>query len=128
MPTMRLNRNHRLISVKGHSVQFLKGEDTYVPAQLVQEAIAVGGELVDGESPFKEEVALPPIPEGVEREEKIIATMIEMQKRNDRNDFTGSGLPNAKVIEGVLGFAVYAEERNRLWEALLVRQSDARGA
>ena len=55
MPEFTLNRNHRLISLTGHTIQFVKGEPVAVPAVLKGEVIAIGAQPVDGNTDVLDE-------------------------------------------------------------------------
>ena len=46
MPEFTLNRNHRLVSLTGHTIQFVKDEPVFVPQECKAEAIAIGAQIV----------------------------------------------------------------------------------
>ncbi|MFM1891536.1 MAG: hypothetical protein RLZ44_613 [Pseudomonadota bacterium] len=125
MPQMILNRKHRYISLEGNSVAFEKGTPAFVPPNLVSYALSIGAEFVSDAEESKyspkamEQRDLPPIPRGDDRRSKIKDIMRQMRERNHRDDFTASGLPNAKTLTRVLGFEVDVKERNETWEEVL---------
>ncbi len=113
------DRNVTVRSTQGVVVRFRKGEPVYVPPQAQNEVIAVGAHLVDGESGLsdeKEVFSLPTPPAGTERRTSIIEVMRAMMARNQREDFTGAGKPNAMEITKTVGFRVEKGERDELWD------------
>jgi hypothetical protein len=119
-----LNRNHRIISMTGHSVVFKKGEETFVPDVMIPEVVALGGERVD----IKQDALLPeentsPALSPEDRKDKILETIKLMFGRNTRGDFTGNGTPNARVLSGLVGFTVNNTERDVLWQEFLDAQN-----
>jgi hypothetical protein len=116
MPIFKLNRNHTLRSLYGHVVTFKKDEDTFVPNIVVNECVAIGAVQVDGTPDVlgpEEKTEKPLSP--AEREAAILAAFDKLVATNDREDFTGSGLPSDKAVERETGFKVDTKERNSLW-------------
>lgn len=114
MPWFTLNRNYALSTTKGHSVNFKKGEKTWVPKLIVQEALAIGAiceEQLDVLPETKEQVAVT----DADRKKNIFAAFEKLLLRNNRGDFSASGHPHPKKLEDVLGFDVPAKEREILW-------------
>jgi hypothetical protein len=116
MPIFKLNRDHTVRSLFGHVIAFKKGEDTFVPPLCVAEVVAIGAEQQDGTPDL-----LPPevTPDKVlmpdEREALIMAAFEELVAKNERDAFTGSGMPTDKALEKTVGFKVDMKERNALW-------------
>lgn len=127
MPDYTLNRNFTLRSTKGHILNFKKGVPMYVPPELERDVVAIGGEPVSGEAPAvvddELEKIAPAAPSGDERESKILAAFAALVKRNAREDFSASGIPNTRALREALGFSVDVKERDRLW--IEYRERDA---
>jgi hypothetical protein len=121
--TYKLNRNYLLHTKTGNTIQFLKGEPTYVPKHCVKEAVALGAELLEGEvvDALEDEVVIVHVtPE--ERVAKLKDAFRVLEERNERNDFTGNGQPNVHALEKLVGFAVEAKERTKVWEDYLLEK------
>jgi len=120
---MTLNRKYRHISLNGNSVAFEKDVPSFVPPNLVAHMLGVGGAFVTDEDDQRfnpntaPEPVIPTTPVGDERATQITKMMAAMVERNERDDFTGSGLPSKHVLEKLLGFDVDTKERNILWTA-----------
>ena len=119
-----LNRNHRLISLTGHTVQFVKGEPVFVPPALKAEAIAIGAQPVDGDTDVLEEekevIELTP----EERTEALIKAFKVLQGRNGRGDFTGQGVPAIPALRKLVEFAPEKKEVETLWTSFLESQAE----
>lgn len=119
------NRKFVLRSTKGHSIQFEKGEATYVPKSLHQEAMEKGCLPCDAEGKLIDEIAKAPAP--VERvvkqmpadaetlHEEILAEMRQIVKDNRSEEFAGT-TPSASVISVRLGYPVDQKEVRKVWE------------
>ncbi|WP_143541572.1 hypothetical protein [Rhodoferax fermentans] len=122
MPDYVLNRTYTHRSTLGHIVNFVKGMPTWVPPALEKEVTALGAEPVDGP---KQDVldpdkpALPLAPSGQERAAQVLAVFAQLEARNERGDFTGSGRPNLSILKELLGYEVIGKERDELWEEYL---------
>lgn len=124
MPLFTLHRNYVLRTTKGHSVGFVKDKPTWVPPECVPDAVAIGALAVDGNVnvlPDEErpEVYLTPD----QRQSKLFEAFESLIARNERGDFTGSGLPNAKKLSSIVGFEVTNVERNAAWMAFTANQT-----
>ena len=121
MPHFVLNRTWPLQG-HGHSINFIKGEPTWVPPALVNDAVAIGAECVDGPvdvlGPEKiEEVELT----AEEREVLLNAAFDQLVARvgtgdEVREDFNAQGLPNVKALGAITGFTPTTKERNAAWQ------------
>ena len=117
MPNMTLHRNFILRSKFGHAINFRTGKPTHVPPVCVAEAVAIGAQGVEdtvdviGDEP-KEEVHLAPH----EREEHIMKAIEKLVARNERNDFTGAGLPDLRRMNALLDFEATKPERDMVWQ------------
>lgn len=126
MPLMTMNRDFIIKSTMGHVVRFTKDEPIYVVPDLYQEALKYGAELVDEKDKIVQKN--PPSkasPQGQERHDKIKEAITQMLTRNERGDFTGSGLPALPVLDKLVGFAVESSERSQIWEIIQVENSGA---
>lgn len=108
-------RNRTIVSLCGLSIEFKKGELTYVPPAMYAEVIAVGG-VPENEI---EEDELPPAPatpaELIEREAKMFSAFEAIVLRGNRDDFTAGGVPHNSVLARELGWSVQAKERDAAW-------------
>lgn len=123
MPWFTLNRNYALSTTKGHSVNFKKGEKTWVPNGIVQEAIAIGAQ------PDEPIDILPPEVEKVhitdeKRRELFFAVFEKLLLRNQRGDFSANGQPHPKKLEEMLGFEVGQKEREAMWAQYNAKKSE----
>ena len=109
-----LNRNLTLHSVLGHSIRFIKGEPTHVPAPLIPEVVALGAQAVDSEPGIDapEEKPATPVLDDQERGQAILAAIELIIERNSRLDFTAGGAPTTQAVEKITGFDVYVREVN----------------
>jgi hypothetical protein len=110
---MTLNRRHSLGSTLGHRILFEKNKQTPVPKVLLEEALAIGAERVDGQAAFAEPVAgaQPLSPEA--RATAIRKALDEVVAKNDRDDFTAAGNPSLKALEKITNFRVDKLEQQR---------------
>lgn len=116
MPDFVLHRDYTLCSMKGHAIDFMKGQPTWVPPECVKEAVAIGATPVDGPvEVLTPETVEAVAPEGDERQQLVFAAFEDMELTNEREDWTASGMPTTSALERVLGFEVDSKERNALW-------------
>ena len=120
MPMFTLNRDYPLQGF-GHSINFRKGEPTWVPPLLVNAAVAIGAVSEDGPVDVlgpEPEVHVPMTPD--ERETLLVAAFEQMEARNGdpafREDFNAQGLPHVKALAKIVGFTPMTKERNELWQ------------
>jgi hypothetical protein len=124
MPKMVMNRKYALNSLCGRSVNFEKGVPVWVPPAAVKEALALGAEGVDEKiDPLEvtetgDKTPAPPAAplSQTEREEKIIEAFRLITTREQRGDFTAQGVPNTRIIGGIVGFDVMRQDVDPLWE------------
>jgi hypothetical protein len=107
----------------GHMIGFVKGEKTWVPPAAVPFAVAIGAQPVDD---TLETEGIDPIPKepppsvqmtAEDRKKKAFAAFEMLLLRNNRGDFTASGMPHVKKLSDVVGFDVAPGERDELWIA-----------
>ena len=116
MPQFTLHRNYVLRTTKGHTLNFVKDEPTHVPPICVNDAVAIGAVAVDGDVDVLGEEETVEIPLTIaERKEKVFAAFRTMAGRAIREDFTASGVPNAKRLPVMTGFEVTSKERDAYW-------------
>lgn len=116
-----LNRDKVLSSVKGHTIEFKKGEPVYVPADMHSEAMAIGA-LPTEALPEEPEVTGSEPTDPAERERVIMEAMENLVLRNQRGDFLASGLPNVTAIKELIGFGIHHKERDVIWTKVLAKQ------
>mgnify|MGYP006279548473 CR=1 FL=1 len=116
MPMFVLGRDYNLSSVQGYSLHFKKGTPLHVPPRCVPEVVAIGGQCVDGEvdvlpPEVKEEIPL----SQEERDALLREAIVELLEKNERNDFTGQGVPTAKAVARVAGTKFDVAEIHAGW-------------
>ena len=117
MPKMVLNRNHTIRAL-GRDVQFVKNVPVDVHPELVPLAAGAGAMMVDGspaiaEVPENTYVA----PEGDARQKTVFAAFEKLVLRKQRGDFTASGFPDLRVLNGMFEFRVDRKELEATWDA-----------
>lgn len=117
MPLFTLHRNYILRTTKGHSIRFIKGQPVNVPTVCVEDAVAIGAQAVDAQDGdiLGEENKPQPSMTSEERKAKVFEAFGVMKTRNERGDFTASGIPNAKRLPALLGFELTSKERDTYW-------------
>ena len=118
-----LNRDYRLISKTGHSIQFVKGDPVFVPPECKQEVIAIGAQPVDGDTTVlaEEETIVEFTRE--ERDEQLIKAFKLLQERNERGDFTGQGVPAIPALKKLIEFTPEKKEVEALWASYVEEQA-----
>ena len=124
-PKLTLNRNHTLVTTKGHVIQFVKDIPTHVPPPVYQDAIAIGAVPEDGTSPdiLKEEIEATAPLSIEEREGAITATFAGLIERNARETFTAAGHPHFNAVSELVGFKVGGKEVAAAWQ----KYNDSKG-
>lgn len=127
MALFTLHRRFTLRTTKGHVIKFEKDRPTWVPPLAVHDAIAIGARSVDGknldniEEDEKQEIPMSP----QERQDKVFEAFRTMKARNERLDFTASGVPNAKRMPPLLGFEITSRERDDYWKQFHAEELEA---
>lgn len=128
MGLMVMQRNYALASLCGRVINFKKGEPVWVPPGAVKEALAVGAEGVDEKlDPLevdKVEIKAPPPLSQPERNAKIIEAFGLITTREQRGDFTAQGVPNTRILSGLIGFDVMRQDVDPLWEEFRKAKTD----
>lgn len=117
MPLFTLHRNHVLRTTKGHTISFVKDTPQHVPQVCVNDAVAIGAVAVNNDVDVlgvEEEVVVHLTT--AERKGKIFEAFSTMSGREIREDFTASGVPNAKRMPPLTGFEVTSKERDKYWQ------------
>lgn len=119
MPFMKLRRNYRLATTKGHSIQFEANEPAWVPPACVADAVAIGAEATDA---TEIDVTPQPAPspnsgpaDAASREQDIMGAINLLVARNDREDFTGGGLPKLAAVVALIGYKTDKKELEAVW-------------
>jgi hypothetical protein len=116
MPLFVLHRNHILRTTKGHTIRFEKKRATHVPNVCVADAVAIGAVAVDSDVDVLGDEKVAPIPlTPDERKAQVFAAFATMSRREERLDFTASGVPDAKRVAAMTGFDVTARDRDKYW-------------
>ena len=126
MPWFTLNRNFALSTTKGHSVNFKKGERTWVPQGIIAEAMGVGAipedlavvEALTQETPERKSI------DAEKRKDLIFAAFEKLMLRAGRGDFSASGHPHPRKLEELLGFEMHQKEREGLWEEYRTKKAE----
>lgn len=114
-----MHRNRTVSSTCGLSVEFKKGEPTYVPPPMYNDVIAVGA-VPEDEIPESEMPKGKPTPEQLaEREAQMMAAFTKITDANSREDFTAGGTPTQAAMSRELGWTPAAKERDAAWSKFL---------
>lgn len=109
-----LQRNRTVATLRGHVIEFKKGEPTYVPPDCYDEVIAIGAvpeeELVEAEQPAGSEPT-----ELAARRSALFDAFDAIVLRNNSSDFTAGGVPGAKAVAAILGWTPDNKERTDAW-------------
>ena len=108
----------------GHFIRFVKGEPTEVPREMWSDVQAAGA-VPESDLPSDEPVAVTVTHDPVERQQKYFDAFASLEERNERGDFTASGLPNSKTLEKLVGFQVVNNERDSMWEKYIASKISA---
>lgn len=117
-----LNRNHTHRSTMGHVISFKKGEPVYVPPVCRKEVVALGAECTDeafdsAAEALGEEKHVAPELTPVERAQKMREAFEVLLEKNQRQDFTGGGMPTPRAIERETQLVVDRTELTPVWLA-----------
>ena len=127
MPQFTLHRNYVLRTTKGHIIRFEKGKPTNVPPVCVEAAVGIGAQPVNGDVDVLGEEETPqPALTPAQRKDKIFEAFMIMKGRGERNDFTASGVPNAKRLPSLTGFEVTTNERDQYWTEFRAGEQEAK--
>ena len=119
MPNYVLNRDYVLVG-PGHRIGFVKGNPVWVPPELELEAVRIGAENVDGDTPDalgKAEVKSPEL-SAEERVIMITEAINQIVTANNSKDFTAAGSPSVKAVEMIVDFSVERAEIDEIWTKL----------
>lgn len=98
----------------GHTIEFKKGVPTHVPKEAIESVVAAGAIASDQEALHAEEEK-PVVPTDEDRKALIVAGIEDIVRQRKREDFGASGAPHVKSLSKALGFEVFAEERDTIW-------------
>jgi hypothetical protein len=123
---MVLHRSYVLGSKFGHSIGFDAGKPTWVPPNVVPEAVAVGAAMADGTS--ADIITDPVVPKAPSdpavRAADIEKAFVGIAARNERDDFMASGTPTSEAVSKVVGYKVPSKEISQVWSAYKERLAD----
>ena len=111
MPEFICNRTV-VITTKGHSVVLRKGQPSYVPLELVKEAIALGAEPVEG----SKDDYLPgdDTPEeqlsAEDRDALVFAAFDQLVAQNNSADFGADGKPSLAAVKALVKFNIVKKD------------------
>ena len=128
MPLFTLHRNFILRTTKGHTIGFKQGVPTHVPPICIEDAVGIGAIPVNAQDGDILGVEAEPQPSlsPIERKEKVFTAFGIMKTRNERGDFTASGVPNAKRLPALLGFELTSRERDTYWLEFRAKEQESR--
>lgn len=116
MPYFTLHRDFTLRTTKGHTIGFVKDAKTWVPPSCVPDAVGIGAIAQEEVEDVLGVEAKPVVQlEPHERKARLNEAFKVLVKRNERGDFTASGLPHCKKLESLVGFEVFTPERDEAW-------------
>lgn len=104
MPEFVLNRSY-VLAGKGHRIRFEKNTPTWVPPELVREALGIGAESLDGPQDVlgPEEVPVAALT-GTDRQEMFYKAFEDIVGRNASGDFGGDGKPTHAAVAKLVTF------------------------
>jgi hypothetical protein len=119
MPLLVLNRNYTLRSLAGRSFEFRKDIPIDVPEVCYREAIAVGATPADGSDPnvLEDEITDRVPRDPVVRRNAIMAAILKIVDKNDREDFTAGAVPHKNAVTKLVGYSVEKDEIQAIWQA-----------
>lgn len=122
------NRNITLNTLKGHTIFFLRGRKQLCPNVVLEDAMAIGIIPCDqGDMPVDADDGILPVEiTGSARINQIRDCIEALIRRNGRNDFSASGLPNLKVVNRTLGYDVDLSEVTKVWAKIQQENADER--
>jgi hypothetical protein len=114
---IKMLRDRVVSSTKGHTVRFEANVPKHVPIAILEDCLQVGGVPTSetAVNEIKDEPVAKVAPQGGDRSAKILAKIMEMVGRNQREDFTAAGKPDIRVMERELGFKIDSRERDEIW-------------
>lgn len=111
----------RISSTSGHVINLPASSEAFVPDSILQEALARGCALADQKGDFKKLEEAKPVygKESLDRKrlnvvEKTIRLMLE-DREDHPNEWTNSGVPDAKAIGRRAKVKVTREIRDKVW-------------
>ena len=107
---------------------FKKGQPAMCPNKILEDAMAVGilptddADLPQGPN----DGPLPTESSGSARIAQIRDIIEALMRRNGRGDFTASGVPSKRVVEGALGYRIDESELGKVWHTMRQENADNR--
>ena len=108
----------------GHFIRFVKGQPTEVPREMWSEVQSAGA-VPESDLPDDEPLTVTVTHDPIERQQRYFDAFASLEERNERGDFTASGLPNSKTLEKLVGFQVVNNERDSMWEKYIASKISA---
>lgn len=118
-----LARNKIVATLSGHAIEFKKGEPTYVPRDAWDEVIAVGAVPAEELPEDEPKAEVPTDPH--ERQEALFSAFETIMLRQNRGDFSATGVPSTKAIKSLVSFPVDDRERLTAWEKFKAERGTA---
>ena len=118
-----LNRNRTIASTLGHTIEFKKGEPTYVPKELWAEVQTIGA-VPESEIIEEARTATSEPSDPIVREAAIMLAFNQLVLGAKRESFSGTGVPHAKALVSQMGFAIDNKERDALWQKFKLAGKD----
>lgn len=111
MPEMISLRRFVLATTLGHRIKFEPNVPSWVPDEVVPDAMKAGCVMANGEAPFFDETA----PQRVEftgdlRKSLIHLALKDIVRENNAKKFDAAGHPKPKEVGKILGFEVFDAE------------------
>ena len=129
MPKMKMDRSFVVSSNQGYVISFTPNVEVNVPDVLVDECTKYGAVLVEKEyvppKTLKMNVPDSVIDATSEREKVVLKALKSIIERGDRDEFTASGMPSAKVVSKEAGVKIEAKEVSNMWDFLKLKSTDA---
>lgn len=110
-------RDRTIESTLGHVLHFEKDVPQYAPPELHKLVLDSGGEP-DEDIPEEVKKTSNTPSDPTERSEALQAAMKLLVENGQREDFTGTGAPQVKALEALLGWKPDSAERDAAWLAV----------
>lgn len=97
----------------GYFIRFKKDVPTFVPDEMKDAVIEAGAVLVAEIDEIEISTSSRPSEEEVKK--ALYAAFDEMMSRGRKGDFTAAGVPDLRVLSGMVKIPVTTDQRDRYW-------------
>jgi hypothetical protein len=123
---VKSSRNFVMVSTLGHAIQFVKNEETTIPAVLLSEALAQGVVPIEDDDLPQDPAMMDSAPvDPMKRKADLKAAIQAIKNRNHREDFGATGNPKVAATEKYLGWHASGKEIEAAIQELNDEAADA---